>query len=229
VGEFGVRQASQPRLEFLASLLGELRERLQVDRLHLLEVGSYEGESALAWARAIASCCLAGGSVTCVDPWEPYLGGESGEHYRKMDEDLASGEVFKRFLRNIQAAPPTVEIVAWRGSLRAALEAARLLERFSVVYLDGSHSFDRVREDIALAKGLVRVGGMLCGDDLERKLESELEAEQVRQVPQRDYVGGFHPGVSLAVWEAFGARVRTQGGAWALRKTGEGWEPWLRS
>ena len=69
--EFGVRQASSTRLNVLVKFVARLA-RDGARFLNVLEVGSYEGESALFWSRSGGELLPDGGSVTCVDPWVPY-------------------------------------------------------------------------------------------------------------------------------------------------------------
>ena len=69
--EVGVSQAMWDRLDVLSWLLShlEMEGRRRVD---VLEVGSYEGQSAMYFNRSISGMFPDGGSVTCVDPWVPY-------------------------------------------------------------------------------------------------------------------------------------------------------------
>lgn len=77
-------------------------------------------------------------------------------------------------------------------------------------------------ERIANAKRLVRVGGLLCGDDLEAQLAGSVGESAARELSDVDYQDGYHPGVSLAVYEAF-VRVWCENGVWAMKRTLNGW------
>lgn len=191
--------------------------------LHVLEVGAWTGESALCWQAAIVRHCPQGGFVLCVDPWESYasaadLAGES-PIYRHMDALLKSGEAFDLFRRNIQTDDQqTVPIIWQRGRLTD--EAVALRHQFDIVYLDGSHYLADVLADIEVARALVRPGGVLCGDDLEMQ-GNECDLAVDRALPLVDYVVDHHPGVTVAVWEAFG-EVWSRDGVWAVRRGKDG-------
>lgn len=99
---------------------------------------------------------------------------------------------------------------------------------FDFVYVDGSHYYSDVKADIGLAKRLVRDGGILCGDDLERDPYPFL-VEYARECLDQDCVtleggGYFHPGVMLAVHEEVGD-VSNFSGFWACRKDGDVFVP----
>lgn len=221
---FGVNQGDDNRLGVLDRLIAGLK----VPALNVLEIGSYEGRSALAFSASIGRHCEYGGSVTCVDPWIPYLPTDdisSNETCQRMEDDLRNGAVFDRFITNIKHTHKHVPIYFHVGTLSSfVLSASAAGARFGMVYIDGSHIYEDVSADINNAKALVETGGIICGDDLERQLNT-CDPELVRQIRHREYVDNFHPGVTLAVWEAFG-KVWSDNGVWAMQKCDRGGEKW---
>lgn len=189
------------------------------DEFRVLEVGSWTGESALVWARAIRR-----GAITCVDPWEPYASvadiASANPIYVKMDQMLHSEEALKLFRHNIRLGSPGVSIYYKRCRLS---EFLGLNNFYDIVYIDGSHYYEDVRTDLEIAKRLVRRGGVICGDDLELQAD-QIDFKHARTCARRDYViepktgREFHPGVTLAVWEAFGGLVWSADGFWAMRR-----------
>ena len=187
--------------------------------LRVLEVGSYLGQSALTWSKAIAENCAQGGSVMCVDPWLPFLCGEDvgqGFLYVQTQQSLRDGSAFAQFQKNIQKAPLQAPIHFFRGVLGEF--PVDQFSSFDIVFIDGSHYYEDVQQDLAWAKDFVREGGVLCGDDLEKVFTTEIQAE-CRANKHRDFISGYHPGVTLAVWEEFG-HVWCQDGLWAVRREG---------
>jgi predicted O-methyltransferase YrrM len=129
------------------------------------------------------------GSVTCVDLWD-YEGG------------------LTTFMRNVDGLP----VNASRGSsvdLLPTLPDAM----FDVVYVDGDHTYPIVEHDMYQAKRLIAVGGIVCGDDLEKQLVTDADVQESEAFSRKDYHHDYHPGVSLAVYRVFG-RVQEQGGFW---------------
>lgn len=222
--EYGVVHSSISRHLVLRHILQE--EAKSHPRIRVLEVGSYEGASALLWRAQITEHCLLGGEVVCVDSWRPYLGEQclSSEGAQRMEEDLRDGTAYQRFVRNVSDAEAAVPIRWYRAEFHSALD--ELLEcegKFDIVYLDGAHNYSAVRGDIAAARLLLRMGGVLCGDDLERQFPDVAEHERELGICELDYFQGFHPGVSRAVWEAFG-RVWVDSAVWGVRSKLNGWE-----
>ncbi len=199
--------------------------------VRVLEVGSWLGFSALTRAHAIDALSLAGGSVTCVDIWAPFLKNaelsDSETVYSAMDGLARNGLAFDLFRHNISCGPPRVPIGFERGN---SAEILRTFEArsFDLVYIDGSHYYEAVRDDLAAAIGLVSSGGVLCGDDLEvqvgeipkDKVVANLSGDCVRD----EQLGWYFPGVTLAVHEALGP-VEKHGRTWFMRKTEGGFVP----
>ena len=73
-----------------------------------------------------------------------------------------------------------------------------------------------MRKDILIAKSFVKVGGLLCGDDLECQLV-DADQELTQRNKHREFIDGYHPGVTLAVGKVFG-KVWCEECVWAVRK-----------
>ena len=220
--EFGVAQSGGGRHFVLNSLVGALHRPI----ISVLEIGSFEGQSALIWSAVITQHCQRG-RVLCVDPWSPkyiekYLG--QGAAYETMADALRSGEAYRRFKYNIAFADARAPISHLVGTLRDVYDILRG-EQFDIVYIDGDHSASAVSEDIELARPLVKVGGLMCGDDLEAQGGGVDWDSTVAVSETTDYVGATHPGEPVAVWLAFG-QVWSSIGVWAVLKTDtNAWQP----
>lgn len=220
--DLGINHADPRRLQVMHEVVAS-RAR---PGFRVLEIGSYEGVSALAWCEAINSFC-GSGSVLCIDTWRSYVSQideESQPICKQINEVLESGVVFNRFLSNIRQSPASVPVSYLVGSLPQNFYTIKRLFHppFDVVYIDGDHAYDSVTLDLAYSIPLVPVGGILCGDDLERQLH-ECDKAEVEANKDRNWVG-YHPGVTLAVGQVFD-RVWAKEGFWAMCKTETGWEP----
>ena len=104
-----------------------------------LEIGSFEGRSALFLLTYLSKC-----RVTCVDTF-------CGDYDQRFDRNLAafSERVEKRKARSVQA----LDALATEG------------RRFDIIYVDGSHERQDVLADSVLAWPLLNVGGILIWDD----------------------------------------------------------------
>lgn len=195
----------------------------------ILEIGSWAGGSAITWARALDKYCRGLGEVICVDAWTDYLA-DSGStyHFETMRKALQSGAIFDLFNHNVRASGYGNKIFSFRGlsNIRMSMFKESL---FDIVFIDGCHTYGAVRRDIDLAAPLVKVGGVLCGDDLELQF-LDVDQDTCKRNTKSDFVRDsktgehYHPGVALAVWDFFKTRVSEYHGFWLMRKTGCGWE-----
>lgn len=213
--QVGVAQTGGNRMAAVCELINKyLADNPQVYNVLMLEVGAYEGVSAVHWSHAIGGAGRTG-TITCVDPWEAYLGSVGSEHAERMDRELASGVVYQRFLDNCKHEHPNVKLRSFIGSM-ATFRGKR--GAFDIAYIDGCHRFGACLTDIRAAFKLLKPGGLLCGDDLERQIE--VDNEHANAHAEEEYVDGYHPGVSLAVATFFGppGAVWCSDGVWAVRK-----------
>ncbi len=132
------------------------------------------------------------GEVECVDPWDFPLG-------------------LPRFLKAVSGLPVT----AWQGSSLELLPQWPD-QSYDLIYLDGDHRYPIVEADCRQAARLIRREGVVCGDDLERVLTTPLAVAAAAADCHKDCVDGYHPGVSLAVYQVFGT-VTVQDGFWSWR------------
>ncbi len=203
--------------------------------INLLEVGSWAGGSAIAWTHALLR--WAGNfnhSVTCVDPWTPYFDSsvkpESDNFYcgsREMEDALKNNSIYELFCHNVRAAQAERYITPLREpSARALPKLAE--ERFDLIFVDGKHDYLSVIEDVKLARKSLKLGGILCGDDLDAQMH-EVNQEFCRKMSSRDFVQNpengvwFHPGVTHAVHDLFG-QVAARNSIWGVQKTVSGWQ-----
>ncbi len=198
--------------------------------VHILEIGSWVGSSALTWAQTLRQFAVAGSSITCVDLWAPFTTtGDiaKGGIYAEFNE-LAKTEVpYELFRHNTQSISGAVALHVHRGQSRDILPTLKK-GAYDLVYVDASHYYEDVLEDLKHAAPLVRDGGIFCGDDLELQV-GEVDLAQVRAKISEDYTHdpktgrGFHPGVALACHEFFGRRIPCTIGFWYLEKSAGGY------
>ena len=197
--------------------------------LKILEIGSWSGASALTWVEALDVHNSGKGVLNCIDAWKPYY--SQNEIYDDLSKDindaLASDEPYKVFSENIKFIPAAIKVKVHRGW---SAEILPKLEQtgFDLVYIDGDHSYQGVSSDIEHSSRLVKDGGIICGDDLERQ-SHQVDATIAKERPRLDKMLDkttntiFHPGVTLAIGEIFGP-VSSWHGFWAMQKKGNQWK-----
>ena len=190
-------QTASQKIEIIRELISS-----HGPRVDMLEVGTWTGHGAIHWRAEIAKLPEKG-TLTCVDPWRPYHSEQDiarSGMCREMNKLLEADEAYRLFLRNIGFGKHDVPIHHHRATLA---EVAHLLPKFEVILIDGSHYYEDVATDIRLARALLKSGGLLVGDDLEKTYD-EVDEATVRANPKTDFIDGFHPGVTAAVWDSFG-------------------------
>ena len=195
------------------------------ERFSILEIGSWAGNSLIAWARAAGPKAY----LTAVDAWQPYLpGGSTWPHYDVMSDAARSGDIEALFDHNVTAAGIESRLWKIKGDSGAVLQG--LVPGFDIAFIDGDHRYKVVREDINACMGLVRVGGILCGDDLDRQL-GDLNLDEHKEIMEIDEEVAttrsglcYHHGVVQAVHDYFGRVTCFETRLWAVRKTATGWE-----
>ncbi len=147
----------------------------------IVEVGVWRGRSTVVLSRH------AKGRVWAVDHWQgtPH---DPEQHALYAGELAAGEEVFRSFLVALKTQISSGKVVPMR---LPSLEAADLLLKqegatIDMVFLDGDHTYEGVRDDITAWRKVLRNGGLLCGHDYAPRWA----------------------GVRRAVDEAFGDRVK---------------------
>lgn len=218
------------RHSFMMATVWYLTQQSKREDFNIMEVGSWYGASALTWAQGLKTYNDAKGSITCVDAWEPFfdMDKHSDEIYKNMSESLNCEAAYNIFLHNVRTIPQTIRCQHLRGKSDNALPLLRD-GHFDIAFVDGDHTYEAVKKDIENSLRLVKDGGVICGDDLNRQLfevdKKHAEANHDKDLATDPTSGKkYHPGVTLAVAELFG-KVSSWGGYWAMQKQGDTWQP----
>ncbi len=118
--------------------------------LNFLEVGSYEGQSAIWFLRNLLNG--EGSRLLCVDTWH------AGEDMPYVDGD----RLFTTFLNNVE--PWKEKCGVMRGKSQDVLTRLEP-NSFDFIYIDGSHTTPNTLCDSVLAWRLLKEGGICIWDD----------------------------------------------------------------
>lgn len=136
-----------PNIPLWQDVLGHMRGQ----PVHALEVGSYQGMSAV-WAM-FNILTHPNATLTCVDTWE-------GAY---MYTPAQKRELMAVFNHNTLSFGD--RIIKKRGVSQEVLRTYAPRPQFDYVYVDGDHRAVSVLEDAVLAFKLLKVGGVLIFDD----------------------------------------------------------------
>jgi hypothetical protein len=156
---------------FLA--VNELQEKHGING-DILEIGSYKGRSTIL----LGYLPRPGERLAVCDVWEDGadLSPENRNENAAYHEGLTRDEFERNYLRFHPALPDIYQVPS--GELAERLPAGS----FRFIHVDGSDTYDVVRDDIAVARQLLTTGGVLALDDW--------------SMPEA-------PGVGLAIWEEY--------------------------
>jgi Methyltransferase domain len=155
---------------------------LRDNALRILEVGSWEGRSALFFLNFFR-----GSTITCIDT---FAGGEEHHTHRPWADKLPKIE--SRFDHNLAPLGSRVEKVKGpsKDRLRWLAEQRR---RFDLAYIDGSHTYDDVLADSIGVWHLVDAGGVIIWDDYKYGLHLSPEQRPQTAIDTflSDHVGSY--------------------------------------
>ena len=216
---------------FMIGSVWFLTEKCGRETLSVLEVGSWCGASALSWAQGLRTHGGGRGSITCVDAWTPFFADTPdgrADYAKVMDAMLASDLAYEIYLHNMSTLPPGIVVQHVRGRSEHVLPQLRD-GQYDLAFVDANHAYSSVTVDLQATLRLVRDGGIICGDDLNQQLhecdQAHARANQERDLSFDPATGrSYHPGVTVAVGEIFGA-VSSWAGFWAMQRDGASWRP----
>lgn len=139
---------SSPYFPLWMKVLASAREQ----PLDVLEIGSFEGRSAIFWLEYLKNC-----KVTCIDHFATTKKRNGAEMERRFDLNTAT---YAGRITKIKASSV--------GALAALIEDRKA---FDLIYIDGCHHRDAVFVDAALSWQLVKLNGFIIFDDYAHELE----------------------------------------------------------
>jgi predicted O-methyltransferase YrrM len=131
----------------------------------IIEVGSWKGRSAMHFAKASARFLT---DIICVDTW---LGGvdhvlASGSENDRLLDSVGCPRLYHQFIRNFKDSPHAQRIYPIQNT---SINGARILSHSKIsaeiIYIDGSHEYSDVYDDMVAFWSLVSPGGIMFGDD----------------------------------------------------------------
>jgi|694.fasta_scaffold12732_8 hypothetical protein len=150
--------------EFVCHVKPELEK---IDYPKILEIGSFEGKSALWFIENFLQ--NDGSCIYCVDTWQG-----SNEH---RINDLDVDDLYGKFSFNLREHISSGKCIPITG--KSEVELPKLFSKqllFDMIYIDGSHESSNVMIDAVLSYLLLKPGGILVFDDYQWGLnEARLE------------------------------------------------------
>lgn len=132
--------------------------RMLPDNAKILEIGSFNGSSAMVMGRAIQGRDSA---IFCIDPWYDYLGQEDFVDFDR--ERIADGsKIMQEFVKNTAFLGTQLKMLRGFSTDFATMLAG---QDFDLIFIDGAHDYASVRADIMIGLSALKPGGLLTGHD----------------------------------------------------------------
>lgn len=187
-------------VKFKVDGLIEFIEQVKRPDMRIIEVGSWRGWT--AWNILYAIKDVDGAVLYCVDHWQ---GSPSTRQPKEIER--TGDDIYFCFLSNMFELGLSHKVIPLKLDSRKAAEL--FPNQFAdLVFIDADHLYAEVKADIEAWWPKVKVGGILCGHDMQRpysKIPDEYKTQEV--LATREHYKGFHIGVSKAVSEAFGEEI----------------------
>ena len=145
------------KIDHIKKMINEMSGECKI----FVEIGVFKGKLTKAILENIESI----ETYYCVDPWA---------HYPEWDNSLFSEKwkntnfdaVYRTFNNKIKNYSDKVNVLRMKSS-----KASKLImdESVDMVFIDGNHSYEYVKEDIELWLWKIRKGGILSGHDYHEK------------------------------------------------------------
>lgn len=123
---------------------------------HFVEIGAWKGASISCLAVELINQNKMGVKVDTVDTWE----GSPNEH--DNDSWVLSGKLYEKFLENIQPVRHMINPVR-----KTSVDASKDYddESIDIVFIDGLHTYEGVKQDIECWLPKVKPQGIIAGHD----------------------------------------------------------------
>lgn len=176
------------------------------DDIKVLEIGSWKGLSSSIIAKVIKA---KNGCLFSVDTFE----GSEGVDFHKLESKKK--DILHTYICNMKYFQ--LDEIA-KPMKMYSFEAADILadDEFDIIFIDASHTYENVKNDIKSFLPKLKKGGIICGDDCEdyyKNLPSEIiekHCNEEHTFPssedniKRSFSGCYHFGVIKALYECFG-------------------------
>lgn len=169
-----------------------LIRRIIKSNIQILEIGSSLGSSCALFALYAKEYK---GKVYSVDKYSSDCLGNPGNY-------LPNKNAFHTNINNLGLADFVEQLHM------ASNEAVKLFEdeTFDLIFIDGSHLYLDIKEDLEIWYPKVKKEGIFCGHDCEKYLKDIKDMNDYvpeKEFMKTDYIKGIHPGVVQAVGEKF--------------------------
>ena len=148
----------------LLNLIEYIGEFGNTEEMHMIEIGSYTGDSTLIFAEHFSD-------VLAIDPFlDDYDPNDDACNYAPFDK------VYEEFMNRTKDVPNIFLIKKTSDDAVEAIKNAAKnidprnleeenLKAFDFIYIDGMHTYDQVKKDIQNYLPFIKKGGFIAGHD----------------------------------------------------------------
>jgi hypothetical protein len=194
--------------------------------IRVLEVGCWMGNA----TKMLLSVLRQRSGSSHIDVIDTFTGEDQPNDVSNPLQDIGTKvDVKSKFIENMKSVEGMDQITIHQGRSEDVLPT--LTEKYDFIFLDGSHRYKVVRQDITNSWNLTKVGGFLTGHDCDTRKEwvhpTVLHMGQDYDCygfdiadPHKGTTGILHCGVIKAVGELFPNHNLLYNKVWFVHKTG---------
>lgn len=187
------------------------------NEIKIIEIGSWAGAGSTTLFRKLIQ---QNGKLVQIDKWgSDYVGASShiSQTAKRMSQNTLNAQILNSINNEEAGSEVSSRITTIRATTRNLNSLLSFLREFDIIYIDGSHIYEEVKEDLNFALKAIKNKGLLCGDDLDLGLTPALWAKAQEGIDQDLIVlndgTAFHPGVYMALLES-GLKINCENGFW---------------
>ena len=185
--------------------------------IKIIEIGSWAGAGSTPLFRRLIK---QNGHLVQIDKWgSDYVGAKThvSNSAKLMSQNVLNAQILNSINNEELGFEVSSRITTIRSTTNNLNSLLSFLPTFDIIYLDGSHIYEDIKEDINFALKAIKSKGLLCGDDLEIGIDPAY-LDQAREEIYKDLIifedgSAFHPGVYLALLES-GLKINHDNGFW---------------
>lgn len=156
-----------------------------------LEIGSWCGSSSIILAKVAQRN---NGLLFCIDWWK-------GSENTALTDIATNNDIFGIFWSHVVNEGLEDVVIPIRGNSSIIHQIIKF-DMFDLIFIDGDHRYNAIKNDIKNYKSLVKKGGIMSGHDCEGYIQN-YDKDFLELNKNNDFANGIHCGVVLAVGESF--------------------------
>ena len=170
--------------------------------LHILEIGSFEGESTVWFLENVLNNPKS--TITCIDPWTNYSqNSNSLNDYHSPNAEWDLSLYKTTFFYNIKESGFENKVITHQGLSQDILpKLITLKNKYDIIFIDGNHVAPSVLTDGVMSWYLLKENGIIIFDDYEWDPDNDYPSTQSPKLAVDSFIENFSD-YSKVIWSGY--------------------------